>query len=356
MKYVLLFDSTKELQNGTADEWTFHNQFPSQKSGLVRSKAEQTSWRHNAMQWELPPWTRQQGQFMKMSWGMTHPIWSSICSMKWTKQWTLIDLHVKVYEIFFWGKYVNYPINQMHPWLSSLPAPTKQPRLTPQQVGSPTSRPREYRLTWNSQKSKWNAEPGYKLLCFFLVWTKRLKKNQSKFSLKYRYFYMHIQCAGKNPKSGCQLRWAHQNHPGPKEHHFFAQARMLCFIRYHSGKLHWRGFASESQLHWRKNIMVWFLVDNYFVPPRKVTEKDSNSSINPPYLALPNIQPGPCCTAWNGTAQLFRPRITMSYPSRSAGPGPRSRTESCLVWQRALRLFGLRCSKGLSLDMRSLGP
>ena len=41
MIYVLLFDSTKELQNGTADEWTFHNQFPSQKSGLVRSKAGQ---------------------------------------------------------------------------------------------------------------------------------------------------------------------------------------------------------------------------------------------------------------------------------------------------------------------------
>ena len=73
----------------------------------------------------------------------------------------------KFMKYFFGGKYVNYPINQMHPWLSSLPAPTKQPRLTPQQVGSPTSRPREYRLTWNSQKSKWNAEPGYKLLCFF---------------------------------------------------------------------------------------------------------------------------------------------------------------------------------------------
>lgn len=169
MIYVLLFDSTKELQNGTADEWTFHNQFPSQKSGLVRSKAGQTSWRHNATQWELPPWTRQQGQFMKMSWGMTHPIWSSICSMKLTKQWTLIDLHVKVYfpVNIFWGEIRELPNYQTHPWLSSLPAPTKQPRLTPQQVGSPTSRPREYRLTWDSQKSKWNAEPGYKLLCFF---------------------------------------------------------------------------------------------------------------------------------------------------------------------------------------------
>lgn len=40
-----------------------------------------------------------------------------------------------------------------------------------------------------------NLDTNY--YAFFLVWTKRLKKNQSKFSLKYRYFYMHIQCAWK---------------------------------------------------------------------------------------------------------------------------------------------------------------
>ncbi len=98
------------------------------KSGLAESKAGETSRRHNAMQWELPPWTSQGGQFMKMWWGMTHPIWSSTWSMKWTTQWTLIDLHVLLI-CFFWDirELLMFWDFQTHPWLSSLPAPTNQP-------------------------------------------------------------------------------------------------------------------------------------------------------------------------------------------------------------------------------------
>lgn len=147
----------------------------------------------------------------------------------------------------------------------------------------------------------------------------------------------------KNPKSGCQLRWAHQNHPGPKEYHFFAQARMLCFIRYHSGKLHWRWFASESQLHWRKNITLWFLVNNYFVPPPKVKEKDSNSSINPLSLTkyparsmLRSLeryrQAFPAKNHYELTQSISRARTTLKN-----GELPCLATSSTHVWSEVLK-------------------
>ena len=50
-----------------------------------------------------------------------------------------------------------------------------QPRLCPQQFGSPSSRPREYRLTWKPSKREWQADSwaqishNYVSQCFILA-------------------------------------------------------------------------------------------------------------------------------------------------------------------------------------------
>ena len=41
-------------------------------------------------------------------------------------------------------------------------------RLCPQQFGCPTSRPREYRLTWNTKKRKWDHDPWQLSYKYFL--------------------------------------------------------------------------------------------------------------------------------------------------------------------------------------------
>ena len=63
---------------------------------------------------------------------------------------------------YFFGYFWVFPVLTTaltSPRLSQDFAPTALLRLAPQQFGCPTSRPREYRLTWNTRKLEWKQDP-----------------------------------------------------------------------------------------------------------------------------------------------------------------------------------------------------
>lgn len=112
-----------------------------------------TSWKPNAMLWPLRFWITAMEVCMKTSRATMNRIWRNLAttSLRWLcqlleKQHLLMMCHHLRLNHFFSQPFIYLRI------------PGCVARLTPQQFGSPTSRPRQYRLTWGEELA-WKCEP-----------------------------------------------------------------------------------------------------------------------------------------------------------------------------------------------------